>query len=68
MFIPADHTALAGPWSWFEEVVGPAVAPGLDALTDDDLANVGPWGFDPAQITAPVLLLHGDQDRLVPAY
>ena len=28
-------------------------------MVDDDLAYVAPWGFDPARITAPVLLLHG---------
>ncbi|WP_205718052.1 alpha/beta fold hydrolase [Actinomadura soli] len=67
MFTPADHAALAGEWSWFEEVVGPAVENGVGALVDDDLAYVAPWGFDPAAITAPLLVLHGGQDRIVPA-
>ncbi|MFE2014089.1 alpha/beta fold hydrolase [Streptomyces sp. NPDC059491] len=66
MFTPADHAALAGTWSWFDEVVGPAVAAGPGGLVDDDLAYVAPWGFDPARITVPVLLLHGDEDRVVP--
>ncbi|MFH8370484.1 alpha/beta fold hydrolase [Streptomyces sp. NPDC018031] len=67
MFTPADHAALADDWSWFGDVVGPAVEAGPDGLIDDDLAYVAPWGFDPARILAPVLLLHGDQDRVVPS-
>ncbi|MEW2069075.1 alpha/beta hydrolase [Streptomyces sp. NPDC007346] len=67
MFTAADHEALAGAWSWFDQVVGPALEGGPDALIADDLAYVAPWGFDPATITAPLLLLHGDQDRIAPA-
>lgn len=66
MFTAADHAALAGAWRWFEDVVGPAVAGGPAGLVDDDLANVGPWGFDPAAVTVPVLLLHGARDRVIP--
>ncbi|WBB63061.1 alpha/beta fold hydrolase [Streptomyces sp. WMMC500] len=66
MFTPADHAALAGPWSWFDDVVGPAVAGGPGGLIDDDLANVGPWGFDPAAVAVPTLLLHGGRDRIIP--
>ncbi len=67
MFTPADHAALAGPWSWVLDVVNPAVAAGPGGLIDDDLAYVAPWGADPAQLTAPVLLLHGGRDRVVPS-
>jgi len=66
MFIQADLDALRGEWGWLGSVVGPALAAGPGGLIDDDLAYVTPWGFDPAAIDAPVLLLHGRLDRIVP--
>ncbi|MEU7619404.1 alpha/beta fold hydrolase [Micromonospora rifamycinica] len=66
-FTPADLAALAGPWSWFDSVVGPAVRGGPAGIVDDDLAYVAPWGFDPARVPVPVLLLHGGRDRVAPA-
>jgi pimeloyl-ACP methyl ester carboxylesterase len=62
----ADLATLQGPWSWFGEVVGPALANGPGPLIDDDLAYVTPWGCDPASITAPTLLLHGGRDGINP--
>jgi pimeloyl-ACP methyl ester carboxylesterase len=65
-FTPADHAALAGAWSWLSGVAGKAMEGGVDAMVDDLLAYIAPWGFDPGQVRAPVLFLHGDQDRVVP--
>ncbi|WP_410656357.1 alpha/beta fold hydrolase [Amycolatopsis sp. lyj-112] len=66
MFTRADHAALVGTWQWISEVVGPAIAGGPDGLIDDDVAYVTPWGFRPSDVEAPVLLLHGGEDRIVP--
>jgi pimeloyl-ACP methyl ester carboxylesterase len=65
-FTVADLAMLAGEWSWLGEVAAKAVKGGLGGLVDDDLAYVAPWGFDPADISAPVLLLHGERDRVAP--
>jgi pimeloyl-ACP methyl ester carboxylesterase len=66
-FTPADLAALSGDWAWLLDVVRPAVAAGPGGLIDDDLAYVGPWGFDPSTITPPVLLVHGGRDAVVPS-
>jgi pimeloyl-ACP methyl ester carboxylesterase len=66
-FTPEDEAALAGEWSWFIDVVRPALAGGMGGFIDDDLAGVGAWGFDPADVVAPALFVHGGRDRVVPA-
>jgi len=43
-----------------------ALAPGIEGFWDDSVAQLTPWGFDVAQISVPVLLLHGVQDKAVP--
>jgi pimeloyl-ACP methyl ester carboxylesterase len=43
-----------------------ALTPGIEGAWDDCVAQLTPWGFDVAQISVPVLLLHGAQDRAVP--
>ncbi len=66
-FTPEDEAALAGEWSWFIDVVRPALAGGMGGFVDDVLAGVGAWGFDPADVVAPTLFLHGGRDRVVPS-
>jgi len=67
LFTDADWAALSGPWAWFDSVVGPAMEQGPDGLVDDDIAYVRPWGVECARLARPLLLLHGGQDRIVPA-
>ncbi|HEY8474896.1 MAG TPA: alpha/beta fold hydrolase [Natronosporangium sp.] len=65
-FTVADHAALSGRWSWFGTVAGKAEAGPADGMLDDELAYVAPWGFDPADVTVPVLFVHGGEDRIAP--
>jgi len=65
-FTESDQAALSGDWSWFLDVVRPALASGPGPLIDDDLALVSPWGFDPTAIQVPLFLLHGADDRVAP--
>ena len=66
LFTPADHAALKGAWAWLGKIAGRALDGGLGGMIDDDLAYVAPLGFDPGQVSVPVLILHGGEDRIAP--
>lgn len=63
----SDLAALIGDWRWLSEISERAMADGLPGVVDDVRSMVIPWGFRPADITAPVLLVHGDADRVIPS-
>lgn len=65
-FTADDWSALQGPWSWFGGVVAGATSAGPGGQVDDLLAQARPWGFAVADVRAPVLVVHGGADRVVP--
>jgi pimeloyl-ACP methyl ester carboxylesterase len=66
-FTAADWAALEGEWA---ELGADAQAGGEQAdggEIDDDCAYVFDWGVDFADIRAHVLIVQGEQDRVIPA-
>jgi pimeloyl-ACP methyl ester carboxylesterase len=67
MFTAADQAALAREWGWLARIAGEAIEAGSEGMVEDGLAAAAPWGFAVEQIAGPVLIVHGGQDRTVPA-
>ncbi|MFV0634164.1 alpha/beta hydrolase family protein [Demequina sp.] len=65
-FLFPDLAALDGPWEWLGRIASACGPDDLDGAVDDDLAYVHEWGVEPTAIEAPVLLIHGEADRIVP--
>ena len=64
---PVDAALLAGELGdYLVYSTREGLAPGSQGWWDDSLAQGRPWGFDLAQISVPVLLLHGRHDQFVP--
>jgi pimeloyl-ACP methyl ester carboxylesterase len=67
LLTPTDAAVLTGElaeylvWSTKQ-----GLAPGDEGWWEDAEAHAAPWGFELAQISVPVLLLHGREDKFVP--
>jgi pimeloyl-ACP methyl ester carboxylesterase len=63
---PVDVAAMEGGLGdFFSTAMRDGLAPGSEGWWEDNCL-LRPWGFDVADITVPVLLLHGRQDIFVP--
>ena len=65
-FVGADWSALERAWGALGDDAGRAGSGGHQAEIDDDLAYATAWGVELAAIAAPVLLVQGRLDRVVP--
>ncbi|HTW02492.1 MAG TPA: alpha/beta hydrolase [Streptosporangiaceae bacterium] len=64
---PADAAVLTGElaeYLAFSQHEG--LAPGSEGWWEDGEAEVVPWGFELADISVPVLIVHGRHDKFVP--
>jgi len=66
--VPVDRDTLDEPETKAMMAASGAEAfrQGGRAFAEDLVIHSSPWGFDPAGITAPVLMVHGTLDRNVP--
>jgi pimeloyl-ACP methyl ester carboxylesterase len=64
---PPDAAALNGPLAeYMASAIRDGLAPGVDGWWDDSRSSLIPWGFELAEVAVPVLVMHGEQDRLNP--
>ena len=66
-FIARDYEALNGAWGPLGADAGRGSAESPVGEADDDLAYVAPWGVELGAVHAPILLVQGGADRVVPA-
>jgi pimeloyl-ACP methyl ester carboxylesterase len=64
---PADTAVLTGGLAdYITRTNHEALAPGSQGWWDDSYGQIRPWGFELADISVPVMLVHGKQDKFVP--
>lgn len=62
-WLPKDRLHFLEDRPRWERLLDATYAAGPDAFTEETVASVGPWGFDPAEVTIPVRAWHGDADE-----
>jgi pimeloyl-ACP methyl ester carboxylesterase len=64
---PVDKAALPGEFGEFElAATKEGIRQGYEGWKEDDLAFVSDWGFEPADVSTPLLLWQGREDKMVP--
>lgn len=67
LLTPVDAATLTGEIAEYLSFSGhEGLAPGSEGWWEDAMAQVSPWGFDIADISVPVMVMHGRQDKFVP--
>ena len=67
LLCPADAAVLTTDFANFVvRSVREGIGRSREGWVDDEMAFTGPWGFELGQIRNPVMLMHGEQDRMVP--
>ena len=68
LLTPTDAAVLTGDVAEYLAYTGrEGLAPGSQGWWDDSRALASEWGFDLADISVPVLLMHGRHDQFVPS-
>jgi pimeloyl-ACP methyl ester carboxylesterase len=64
---PVDKAVLTGELGEFlASSMKEGIRPGNEGWKEDDLAFVSDWGFKPADVSVPLLLSQGREDKMVP--
>jgi pimeloyl-ACP methyl ester carboxylesterase len=67
LLTPTDAAALTGDLAeYLVYAAREGLAPGIDGWFEDGEAQAAAWGFDIADISVPVLVMHGREDKFVP--
>ncbi|HKT21255.1 MAG TPA: hypothetical protein VJR06_01340, partial [Nitrososphaerales archaeon] len=64
---PVDEEVMLGQLGVFlAKNMKDGIRPGISGWREDDLAFVKDWGFDPSDVSVPLLLWQGRHDKMVP--